>query len=114
MSCDEPSNVSYIFLFKIVKIRIGNKAWTKALPWSGHDAFDAEDCDTCAEDGVLGAMVGWVGSFAAMQAIRVLLAGASSFGDPQWGQLHLLDGLTPETRSFRIAKDPACQGCGAR
>tara|TARA_Y100000815_G_scaffold3559_1_gene3446 strand:- start:2869 stop:3639 length:771 start_codon:yes stop_codon:yes gene_type:complete len=78
------------------------------------DAFDAEDCDTCAEDGVLGAMVGWVGSFAAMQAIRVLLAGASSFGDPQWGQLHLLDGLTPETRSFRIAKDPACQGCGAR
>ena len=28
------------------------------------DAFDADDCDTCAEDGVLGAMVGWVGSFA--------------------------------------------------
>ena len=77
------------------------------------DAFDAEDCDTCAEDGVLGAMVGWVGSFAAMQAIRVLLAGASRFGDPQWGQLHLLDGLTPETRSFRIAKDPGCKGCGA-
>ena len=78
------------------------------------DAFDAEDCDTCAEDGVLGAMVGWVGSFAAMQAIRVLLAGVSTLGDPQWGQLHLLDGLTPETHSFRIAKDPACKGCGAR
>ena len=35
------------------------------------DAFDAQDCDTCAADGVLGAMVGMVGSFAAMQAIRV-------------------------------------------
>lgn len=22
--------------------RIGNKAWTKALPWSGHDSFNAE------------------------------------------------------------------------
>src|SRR3546814_2865505 len=31
------------------------------------DAFDAEDCDSCAEDGMLGAMAGWVGTFAAMQ-----------------------------------------------
>ncbi|WP_370179755.1 ThiF family adenylyltransferase [Alteriqipengyuania sp.] len=76
------------------------------------DAFDADDCDTCAEDGVLGAMVGWVGSFAAMQAVRVLLAGVSTFGDPQWGTLHLLDGLGAGMRSFTIAKDPACTGCG--
>ena len=76
------------------------------------DAFDADDCDTCAEDGVLGAMVGWVGSFAGMQAIRVLLGGVSSFGDPQWGKLHLLDGLQPGMRTMNIAKDPACKGCG--
>lgn len=75
------------------------------------DAFDADDCDTCAEDGVLGAMVGWVGSFAAMQAIRVLLDGASALGDPQWGKLHLMDGLRAEMRSLKIAKDPACGGC---
>ena len=75
------------------------------------DAFDAEDCDTCAEDGVLGAMVGWVGSFAAMQAIRVLLDGVSSLGEPHWGRLHMLDGLAPGMRSFAIAKDPACKGC---
>tara|TARA_B100000678_G_scaffold24324_1_gene18465 strand:+ start:583 stop:1344 length:762 start_codon:yes stop_codon:yes gene_type:complete len=75
------------------------------------DAFDADDCDTCAEDGVLGAMVGWVGSFAAMQAIRVLLDGASALGDPQWGKLHLMDGLRAEMRSLTIAKDPACGGC---
>lgn len=77
------------------------------------DAFDAEDCDTCAADGVLGAMVGIVGSFAAMHAIRVLLMGKATLGDPQWGRLHLFDGLKPEMRSFRIARDPACKGCSA-
>lgn len=77
------------------------------------DAFDAEDCDTCAEDGMLGAMAGWAGSFAALQAIRVLLQGISLLGDPQWGRMHILDGLAPGLRSIRIVKDPACKGCGA-
>ena len=76
------------------------------------DAFDAEDCDTCAEDGMLGAMAGWTGSFAAMQAVRVLLQGVSRFGDPAWGKLHILDGMTPGMRTLTIAKDPACKGCG--
>lgn len=75
------------------------------------DAFDAEDCDSCAEDGMLGAMAGWVGTFAALQAVKVLLDGVSSFGDPQWGRVHLLDGLAPALRSFAIAKDPACRTC---
>ena len=76
------------------------------------DAFDAEDCDTCAADGVLGAFVGMVGAFAAMHAIRVILAGHAALGDPQWGTLHLLDGLAPSLRPIRIAKDPECRGCG--
>jgi molybdopterin/thiamine biosynthesis adenylyltransferase len=76
------------------------------------DAFDAEDCDTCAEDGMLGAMAGWTGSFAAMQAVRVLLAGVSRFGDPMWGKLHILDGMGTSMRTLNIAKDPACRGCG--
>jgi molybdopterin/thiamine biosynthesis adenylyltransferase len=75
------------------------------------DAFDAEDCDSCAEDGMLGAMAGWTGSFAALQAIRVLLMGTSTLGDPQWGRLHVLDGLEPSLRTMRIAKDPECRGC---
>ena len=78
------------------------------------DAFDADDCDTCAEDGMLGAMAGWVGTFAALQAIRVLLAGKAAFGDPQWGRLHVLDGMKPGMRAITIAKDPACKGCGAQ
>ncbi|QZH75735.1 MAG: HesA/MoeB/ThiF family protein [Erythrobacter sp.] len=77
------------------------------------DAFDAEDCDTCAEDGILGAMVGWVGTFAAMQAVRLLIAqsGFGQMGDPQWGKLHLLDGLKPAMRTIRIAKDSGCSAC---
>lgn len=77
------------------------------------DAFDSEDCDTCAADGVLGAMAGWVGTFAAMQAMRVLVAGKATLGDPQWGKLHLLDGLEPSLRTMRIAKDRECRGCSA-
>ena len=77
------------------------------------DAFDAEDCDSCAEDGMLGAMAGWAGSFAALQAVKALLDGASAMGGPQWGRVHLLDGLAPALRSFAIAKDPACSSCGS-
>lgn len=77
------------------------------------DAFDAEDCDTCAEDGMLGAMAGWTGSFAAMQAVRALLQGVSRFGNPMWGKLHILDGMQPGMRTLTIAKDPACKACGA-
>lgn len=76
------------------------------------DAFDAEDCDTCASDGMLGAMAGWTGTFAAMQAIRVLLAKTGGMGDEKWGQLFLLDGLNPAMRSIAIAKDPSCKACG--
>lgn len=73
------------------------------------DAFDAEDCDTCAEDGMLGAMAGWAATFAALQAVRIL---TTDMGDPQWGQLHLLDGLKPGMRTLTIAKDPGCRACG--
>lgn len=72
------------------------------------DAFDAEDCDTCAEQGVLGAMVGLIGSFAAMETVRAI----TGFGDDAGGKLHLFDGLKPLWRTLKIAKDPACKACG--
>lgn len=79
--------------------------------WVG-DAFDAEDCDTCAADGVLGAMAGIVGSLGAMQAIRAVLQGGAALGDPQWGRLHLYEGLVPSLRTIRVPKDPDCPACG--
>jgi molybdopterin/thiamine biosynthesis adenylyltransferase len=77
------------------------------------EAFDAEDCDTCADDGMLGAMAGWAGTFAALQAVKVLLAGTAMLGEPGWGRLHILDGLEPGMRTIRIAKDPGCRTCGS-
>jgi adenylyltransferase/sulfurtransferase len=71
------------------------------------DAFDAEDCDTCSELGVLGAMAGIAGSFAALEAIRQIVA----LGDGAAGRIHIFDGLKPALRSVRVPKDPACSGC---
>jgi adenylyltransferase/sulfurtransferase len=73
------------------------------------DAHDPDDCDDCATQGVLGAMCGLMGSFAAMEAIRVL----TGFGEPQIGKLHIFDGMTPSMRSIRLPKDPACGSCGS-
>jgi adenylyltransferase/sulfurtransferase len=72
------------------------------------DAHDPDDCDDCATQGVLGAMCGLMGSFAAMEAIRVL----TGFGDPQIGKLHLFDGMAPAMRSIRLPKDAGCSSCG--
>ena len=77
------------------------------------DAFDADDCDTCADDGMLGAMAGWAGTFAALQAVRVLLDGKAALGTPGWGKLHLMDGLKPAMRTLTITRDPACKACGS-
>lgn len=73
------------------------------------DAHDPDDCDDCATQGVLGAMCGLMGSFAAMEAIRV----RTGFGDTQTGKLHIFDGMTPAMRSIRLPKDPACRSCGS-
>ena len=76
------------------------------------DAFEADDCDSCAEDGMLGAMAGWVGTFAALLSTKCLIEHLNTLNGPQWGRVQLLDGLAPALRSFAIAKDPACRGCG--
>lgn len=71
------------------------------------DAFDAEDCDTCADQGVLGAAAGLAGAWAAMEAVRALVG----FGPDPAGRVHVFDALTPVLRTIRIVKDPACRGC---
>lgn len=72
------------------------------------DAHDPDECDSCAEQGVLGAMVAMVGAFAAMEVIRV----ATGFGESAAGKLHVIDGLAPSWRTMRLPKDPGCSACG--
>ena len=72
------------------------------------DALAPEDCDNCSEVGVLGAMVGLMGSFAAMEAIRVV----TGFGQDPAGKLQLFDGLAPSMRRINLPKDPHCKSCG--
>ena len=53
-------------------------------------------------------MVGLMGSFAAMEAIRVV----TGFGQDPAGKLQLFDGLAPSMRSINLPKDPHCRSCG--
>ena len=73
------------------------------------DAFDADDCDTCAEQGVLGPLTATVGSFAALVAINSIVG----IGEDQAGKLHLLDGEKLEWRTMRIPPDSQCRTCGS-
>ena len=72
------------------------------------DAFDSDECDNCAELGVLGATVAAVGGYAALMAIR-LLAGIAD----DRGALHLFDAAALEWRKIRLSPDPSCRTCGA-
>lgn len=71
------------------------------------DAFDSDDCDTCAQAGVLGALTATVGGFAALMAIRALLG----IGEDAAGSLFLFDGVKLEWRRMRLPKDPGCRTC---
>lgn len=71
------------------------------------DAFDAEDCDTCAEAGILGGLTGTVGNFAALLALNMLVG----VGGDNMGKLHLLDGESLSWRAMTIPADPQCRAC---
>ncbi|MFM6852453.1 MAG: HesA/MoeB/ThiF family protein [Sphingopyxis sp.] len=71
------------------------------------DAHDPDACDSCAEQGVLGAMVAMVGAFAAMEVMRAIIG----FGGQSVGKLHIIDGLAPGWRTLSLPKDPGCRAC---
>ena len=63
---------------------------------------------SCADQGVLGALTGVMGSLGAMEAIRAL----TGFGDDPAGRLLLVDALAFRFRTIMVPKDPACR-CAA-
>lgn len=63
---------------------------------------------TCSEAGVLGPVVGMIGTLQALEAIKLLVG----FGEPLVGRLLLVDGLSSRFRELKVKKDPACVVCG--
>lgn len=68
-----------------------------------------EEQVNCAEEGVLGAVTGVLGTLAAMEVLKELL----SIGDSLAGRLMIYDGLGGAFRTVRLPADPACPDCGA-
>ena len=71
------------------------------------DAFDSDDCDTCAERGVLGPLPALAGSLAAIMAINWI----GRIGHDPAGKLYLFDAKTLQWRTIRLPKDPGCRTC---
>ena len=64
----------------------------------------------CAQEGVLGALSGVVGTLAAMEVLKELL----HIGDSLAGQLLIYDGLAAQFRTIALPADPDCPDCGIR
>jgi len=63
---------------------------------------------TCRAAGVMGAVVGVMGTLQATEAIKVLLG----IGEPMSHRMLLYDALTCEFRTVKRPTDPACPLCG--
>lgn len=65
--------------------------------------------ETCEEAGILGPVVGTIGSLQALAALKLLLG----LGDAA-GRLHVWDALTMQWRTLKLRREPRCPCCGAR
>lgn len=64
----------------------------------------------CATTGVLGPLVGMVGSVQAAEAIKLL----ANMGEPLVGRLLSVDALTMQWHTIRFRRDPGCPVCAHR
>ena len=64
--------------------------------------------ESCADQGILGAVPGVIGSLAAVEALRAI----TGFGDDPAGTLQIMDFMTLRWRSIRVPKDPGCRCAG--
>ena len=63
---------------------------------------------SCAEGGVMGAMVGTVGAIQATEAIKLI----TGIGKPAIGKFVIYNSLDMQFRNLKLHKDPACPICG--
>ncbi|MBF6616690.1 HesA/MoeB/ThiF family protein [Pollutimonas thiosulfatoxidans] len=73
------------------------------------EADDVEEL-RCATTGVLGPLVGIVGSMQAAEAIKVL----AQMGEPMVGRMLCLDALAMQWQTIRFKRDPHCAVCAGR
>lgn len=62
---------------------------------------------TCATNGVIGPLVGVIGSLQALEVVKLV----TGIGVSSVGKLQLFDAFTSQWRYMQIAKDPACPVC---
>lgn len=86
------------------------RGWEATLPC--YRCFVGADPDrgdaSCADQGVLGAMTGVLGSLAAMETVRAIVP----FGEESAGRLLIVDALAFRFRTLALPKDPGCPACG--
>ncbi len=88
-----------------------------AVWWAGHGpclrcVFPREpaagEVPSCAEAGVLGALVGAIGSIQATEVLKLILG----VGEPLVGRLLVHDALRQQWDSLLVQADPECASCG--
>lgn len=86
------------------------RGWEPDKPCYRCFVGNAQDAagDTCAEQGVIGAMTGVMGSLAALETLRSIVG----FGEDSAGKLLLVDALAFRFRTLTLPKDPGCSCCG--
>lgn len=86
------------------------RGWRASEPcyrcWVG--AAEDRAGETCAEQGVLGALTGIVGALQALEVIRAIVG----FGEGLVGRVLLFDALSMRMRTVTLPKDPGCLACG--
>jgi len=62
---------------------------------------------SCAENGVISPLVGVIGTFQAMEAIKVI----ADVGEPLIGRVLYYDAKRADWRKFKLPKRPGCPTC---
>lgn len=113
--CSDASVLTGVPLVHAGVLRFGGQIMT-VVPGKGPclrclipDIPPRRDAPTCSESGVVGAAAGVLGSWQAVEAIK-LLAGV---GEPLCGRLLSLDTLAGSASTLSVRRNPGCPACGA-
>ena len=73
-------------------------------------APEQSEPNTCLAQGILGPVVGIVGTAQALQALLFM----TSMAPPNWGELRLFDGLSGQWQALKVPSLKGCPVCGER